>query len=254
MPINRYSGVPAYRQVADDIRAKITSGVYEPGDRLPSERDLTDAYGVSRPTIRDAIGLLRSQGIVTAEHGKGVFVRRLPPVVRLGTDRLSRAARQADRAAFLGDAAAGGFRAASATRVYFEPADVRVADLLGVAPGTEVCVRDRVMSRDEVPVQLAVSRLPRALTQGTAIEHENTGPGGSYARLEEAGHRLARFREFVGSRMPTPEETAALRLAAGTPVLTVTRIAYTSADAAVEVNDIVLAADRFELVYDIPAD
>jgi len=252
--INRHSGVPAYRQVADDIRAKINAGEYGPGDQLPSERDLVDTYGVSRPTIRDAIGLLRSQGIVTAEHGKGVFVRRVPPVVRLGMDRLSRANREADQAAFLGDAAVGGFTATSAVRTYFEPADVRIADLLGIEPGSEVCVRDRVMSRDDEPVQLAVSRLPRSLTRGTAIERENAGPGGSYARLEETGHRLAHFTETVGARMPTPEEASALQLTAGTPVITVTRVAYATTGTAVEVNDIVMAADRFELVYKIPAD
>jgi GntR family transcriptional regulator len=251
--IDRYSGKPAYRQVADDIRARINSRELGPGDQLPSERELVATYGVSRPTIRDAIALLRSQGVVTAEHGKGVFVRRIPPVERLGMDRLSRAKRQADQGAFLGDAATGGFRASSTTRIYFEPADARVADLLGIAPGVEVCVRDRVMSRDDEPVQIAVSRLPRIFTRGTAIEHENAGPGGVYARIEETGHRLNRFREIVGARMPTPEEAAALRLAAGTPVMTVTRIAY-AATSAVEVNDIVMAADRFELIYDIPGD
>ncbi|HEX6360797.1 GntR family transcriptional regulator [Actinophytocola sp.] len=252
--INRYSGVPAYRQVADDIRARINSGEYGPGDKLPSEREMVDAYGVSRPTVRDAIGLLRSQGIVTAEHGKGVFVRRLPPVTRLSTERLSRASREANQAAFLGDAATGGFKATSATRVYFEPAVARIADVLGVEPGTEVCVRDRVMNRNDMPVQLAVSRLPRSLTTGTAIEQENPGPGGVYARLEEAGHRFAHFTETVSARMPTPDETSALRLATGTPVITVTRVAYTTTGAAVEVNDMVMVADRFELVYEIPAD
>ncbi len=252
--IDRYSGVPAYRQVADDIRAKINAGEYGPGDQLPSERDLVDAYGVSRPTIRDAIGLLRTDGVVIAEHGKGVFVRSAPPVIRLAMSRLSRTEREANRGAFLGDAATGGFTPTSAVRIYFEPADVRVADLLGVDPGTEVCVRDRVMSANDVPVQLSMSRLPRTLTAGTAIEQENAGSGGSYARLEEAGHRLAYFTETVGARMPTPAEASTLQLTAGTPVVTVTRIAFTTTDTPVEVNDIVMAADRFALVYKIPAD
>jgi GntR family transcriptional regulator len=131
---------------------------------------------------------------------------------------------------------------------------VRIADLLGVDPDTDVCVRDRVMSRDNVPVQLAVSRLPRGLTRGTPIEQEDPGPGGVYARLEEAGQRFARYVENVGARMPTPEEAAALQLTAGTPVITVTRVAYTTTGNVAEVNDIVMAADRFELVYEIPAD
>jgi hypothetical protein len=70
--------------------------------------------------------------------------------------------------------------------------------------------------------QLAVSRLPRTLTRATAIEEVNTGPGGAYARLEEAGHVIASFVEHVGARMPTPDEVTTLQLDEGTPVITVT--------------------------------
>jgi hypothetical protein len=67
--------------------------------------------------------------------------------------------------------------------------------------------------------------LPRTLTRGTAIEEVNTGPGGAYARLEEAGHVIASFVEHVGARMPTPDEVTTLQLDEGTPVITVTRVA-----------------------------
>jgi GntR family transcriptional regulator len=72
-----------------------------------------------------------------------------------------------------------------------------------------------------------------------------------HARLEEAGHHL-HFTETVGARMPDPDETAALQLLPGVPVLTIIRIAYTATGEPVELNDIVLGADRHELVYDIP--
>lgn len=250
--IDRTSGVPAYRQVADHIRAQIDTGEYPPGAKLPSERDLVESYGVSRPTIRDAIGLLRAEGVVIAEHGRGVFVRPTGGLVRLS--RLSRAARQANRSAFLGDAAAGGFTATVRVKIYFDSADDRAAELLGVEPGTELCVRDRVMSADGVAVQLAVSRLPRTITKGTAIEHEDTGVGGVHSRLEEAGYPVGHFTETVGARMPTPVESSALQITSGTPILTVTRVAYAMDDTPLEVNDIVLAADRYELAYDIPAE
>lgn len=249
--VDRTSGLPAYRQVADDLRAKIGSGELAPGAKLPSERELVDTYDVSRPTIRDAIGLLRSEGVVIAEHGRGVYVRQAVSMVRLS--RLSRAAREANRSAFLGDAAAVGFTPTVAVKIYFEPAGERVAELLGIEPGAEVCVRDRIMSADGVAVQLAVSRLPRAITKSTAIEHEDTGAGGVHSRLEEAGHQLDHFTETVGSRMPTPAEVSTLQLAPGTPVLTVTRVAFTVDGTPVELNDMVLAADRYELAYDIPA-
>jgi GntR family transcriptional regulator len=172
-------------------------------------------------------------------------------IQRVSRTRLSRAARDQDRAAFLADAA-GRFAPSVAVRVSFEQADERVADLLGVPVGTELTVRSRVLSADGVAVQLATSRLPRALTRDTAIEATDTGPGGLYARLEEAGHRLRHFSEHVGCRLPTPAEQQSLQLSTGQPVLTVTRVAH--ADISVEVNDMVLSGDRYELSYEWPAD
>jgi GntR family transcriptional regulator len=54
--------------------------------------------------------------------------------------------------------------------------------------------------------------------------------------------------------MPTPAEVSTLQLTAGTPVITVARVASTIDGMVVEVNDIIMAADQFELVYTIPAD
>jgi GntR family transcriptional regulator len=250
--IDKSSGVPAYRQVATAIRAKIDSGEYAPGAPIPSERVLVDQYGVSRPTIRDAIALLRQEGALIAEHGRGVFVRPRTTVVRLSRSRLSREARSANRGAFLGDAIAGGFTPSTTVKVRFDPADERTAGLLGIDAGEEVTVRDRVMRADGLAVMIAVSRLPRSVTRGTAIEEVDTGPGGAYARLEESGHRLDHFEEIVSARMPTPEEASILQLSSGVPVIRVTRVAY-AADRAVEVNDMTMAGDRYELIYHIPA-
>ena len=73
------------------------------------------------------------------------------------------------------------------------------------------------------------------------------------ARIEEAGHELGRFAEEVTGRMPTPEETKALRLAAGTPVLTLVRVAYDVEGAAVEVCDTVMSGEHYLLSYELPA-
>jgi GntR family transcriptional regulator len=82
----------------------------------------------------------------------------------------------------------------------------------------------------------------------------NPGPGGIYARIEEAGHRLARFTEDVTARMPTPEESHALRLMAGSPVLALVRVAFDIDDVPVEVCDTVMSADHYVLAYELPAD
>lgn len=109
------------------------------------------------------------------------------------------------------------------------------------------------MFADDQPVQIARSRLPLMLVEGTPIAEPNTGPGGIYARLADIGHAPERFAEVVTSRMPKPEESSALQLAEGTPVRLVTRVAYDTGGRPVEVNSMVLAADRYELHYDIPA-
>lgn len=252
--VDRSSGLPAYRQVADDLRERIASGVFIPGARLPSERELVETFHVSRPTVRQAIGVLRVEGLVVAEHGRGLFVRPRPPVQRLGRNRLSRRERSAERGTFLTDAHVNRFTPRVEVTVRVEEADERTAGMLDLAVGDSVAVRARVMFADDVPVQLAVSRLPRELTRGTAVEQEDTGPGGVYARLEEAGHALDRFTEFVTARLATGAEAAALHLRPGTPVLAVTRVAVAVSGRAVEVNDMVLPGERYELVYDLPAD
>ncbi|RSM84354.1 GntR family transcriptional regulator [Kibdelosporangium aridum] len=251
--VDRTSGVPAYRQIADDLRSQIESGQLAPGSPLPSERDLVETYDASRPTIREAVKLLRNSGLVVAQHGRGVFVRSHNLVTRLARTRLSRSARAENKGAFMGDAAAGDFVPNVSVEVRVEAADERIADLLNIRPGAEVLVRDRVMRADNVVAQLAVSRLPRDLTQGTVIEDVDTGPGGVYARLEDSGHVLDHFDVFVSARMPTVEEKSLLQLAEGSPVMAVTRVANT-ADRPVEVNDIVLDANRYELHYQLAAD
>lgn len=251
--IERASGLPAYRQVANDLRAKIAGGEYTAGSQLPTERELVEQYGVSRPTIRQAIALLHTEGLVLAEHGRGLFVRPKPPVQRLGRNRLSRRERGESRGTFMTDAYVNNFTPRVDVVVRIEDADGRTAQLLGIEPGAPVAVRERMMFADDHPVQLAVSRLPRDLTKGTPIEEQQTGPGGIYARLEEAGHTLDHFVEYVTARLPSSEEAAALQLTPGTPVLAVTRVATSTFGRAVEVNDMVLPGDRYELMYELPA-
>ncbi|WP_031238426.1 FadR/GntR family transcriptional regulator [Asticcacaulis sp. AC466] len=63
-----------YRQIADSIAAEIESGRYRPGDRLPTERDLALQFGVSRPTLREALIALEILGLIEAKHGHGILV------------------------------------------------------------------------------------------------------------------------------------------------------------------------------------
>ncbi len=251
--IDRTSGMPAYRQLADQLRQRIRDGTYQPGQQLPSERELSQLYTTSRVTVRQAVAELRSEGLIAAEHGRGLFVRQAVTIHRLGRSRLGRAERQRGRGTFVDDTTQAGLSPRVEVEIRHQPADERIAGLLNLDVDAEVLVRERLMLADDRPVQLATSHLPATISIGTRIEQTDTGPGGIYARLDDLGLGPDRYDEFVRARMPTPEEASALQLTGGTPVLLITRIAY-SGDRAVEVNDMTLAADRYELHYELPGD
>jgi len=67
---------PRYRQIADDLRARMESGEYPPDSRLPSVAELMDRYGVALATMNAAIRVLRSEGRIETEQGKGTFARK----------------------------------------------------------------------------------------------------------------------------------------------------------------------------------
>ena len=74
MKLNEDSMTPLYRQVLEDIKAGIMSGVYEPGHKIPSEAELSEMYDVSRVTVRRAIEQLARDGYLTSRQGKGTYV------------------------------------------------------------------------------------------------------------------------------------------------------------------------------------
>lgn len=244
-----------YKQIADSLRQSIESGELVAGAKLPSEAQLVAEFGVSQGTVRQALSLLRGQGLVVAEHGRGVFVRSRPRIRRLAFDRFARRHREAGKAAYLAEAEQA--EVVPDVDLFFvgqEAAEPDVAHRLGLIDGETVLVRRRRYLADGQPTELATSFVPWAFAEGTAMTQPDTGPGGIYARLEETGHTLSRFEEEVTARMPTVEEAAALRLPAGTPVLTLVRTAYDTAGAAVEVCDTVLSAEHYLLAYQLPAD
>lgn len=252
--IDRTSDRPAYRQIADRLRSAILSGDLSPGEPCPSERALIDEYGAARGTVRQALALLRAEGLVEIEHGRGAFVRQRPPIRRLSHDRFARRHRQAGRAAFLAEVATEGRSPqVEVLEVSRTEAPEEVASRLHIPAGAHVLTRRRRYLADEEPLEIATSWLPLHLVEGTRICEENPGPGGIYARLEDAGHELARFTEEVTARMPLPDEARALGIGPGVPVFRLVRTALDAQDCPLEVCDTVMAADRYVLSYELPA-
>ncbi|MHC1724433.1 MAG: GntR family transcriptional regulator [Syntrophobacteraceae bacterium] len=73
--LNTQSPIPLYHQLSDILLAKVRSGEYAPGERIPSENDLAAAYGIGRPTARQAIDLLVRRRVLARRRGSGTFVR-----------------------------------------------------------------------------------------------------------------------------------------------------------------------------------
>lgn len=241
------------RQIADELREQIVSGELEPGQPLPSESALVSAYGTSPTTARQAVRLLKEEGLVVSERGRGVFVKKQPPTIHMGSHRFSRKTRAEGKAAFEAEIEAQGRKwGQEILGLEDVPAPAWVAEWFGIEPGTTVFVRRRRNWVDDEPTQIADSYYRLETVEGTAIRTEDTGPGGSYARLEEQGDRLERFREEISIRMPSPDETKSLRLAPGVPVAELRRIAFTAAGP-VEVLTSVVAGDRHVFCYEFPA-
>lgn len=243
------------RKIAKSVRAEIKRGDYRPGQRLPSASQVAERFGVTMQTAQSMYSLLKAEGIVSTIPRKGFYVRAAPTVQRLARNRLSKEARRQGRGWFLGDAEASGFTPTVEVEVYREPAEERIADALAVDTGTEVVVRHRVYRANDVPVQVATSRFPASLVSGSRVEEADTGKAGVWGVLEGLGHPVVTPAvELVSTRMPAPEERELLQLAEGVPVLDVTRVAYDASGLPLEINDMLLAGDRYQLAYEINVD
>lgn len=64
-------------QIAEQVRSSILTGAFSPGEKLPPERELAEIFGVSRPSVRDALNILAAAGLVESHQGGGTIVKSL---------------------------------------------------------------------------------------------------------------------------------------------------------------------------------
>lgn len=245
-------GPPVYRRIAEELRAKVTSGELRDGDQLPGENALMERHGVARATARQALRVLIDEGLAVARRGSGVYVRQFRPLHRHGSNRLARAGWGSGSAIWDADTRGRSYTPDQIRIGEEEPPETAIR-VLRLEAGARVLVRHRRYLVEGRPVQLATSYYPAALVAGTRIAEPDTGAGGVYARLAELGHAPASFTEELRSRMPAPEERTALELPDGNPVIVVMRTAFTEDGTPVELNEMVLDAAAYVLQYDFPA-
>jgi len=246
---------PLWAGIADDLRGKINTGGYAPGDTLASEDDLATTYGVHRTTVRKALEKLTQEGLLDRGQGRrGRKVRRHRPILFHGMlsespDRLEQR-KAAGMDAWRADVADQGRAGGQSIAVAIEEAGAEVAHRLGLNVGDAVVVRRRIRTVDNDPHNSADTFYPHWIAQGTAIEHPADIKQGTIALLQELGWPQVRFRDELTSRMPTPEEAAELLIPPGVPVLVQYRTGYSDNDQPIKVTVTIWPGDRAGLVYE----
>jgi GntR family transcriptional regulator len=245
-------------EARNDLRQRITTGHYRPGDRLPRLVDLMATYSIKSRAVMDRILRdLVAEGLLTVIQGSGIYVRRRQHVRR---DLVANIRLEHQRA--LADDADGGlFEAMTGIdNPNVQPsyarigAPLRVADLLGIEPGAPVLERTFKYFIDDTPHQVARSYLPAALAEqagltGPHVERPGTS---TMTQLHAAGIAIGRVHIDIETRMPTADETAALAVPPGTPVYEHWRCMYRPDDTTpVEVSTSIVPGDRIAYVLDI---
>ncbi|SNQ47076.1 GntR family transcriptional regulator [Frankia canadensis] len=246
-------GRALYIRIGDDIRSKIASGEIASGARVGSESSLAAEWNTTRETVRKALEVLRVEGWIVRQHGRGSFARRRPAVdVQWATDRYQRSA-SGPTSPFARDTAKVKATPDWQWVTRRERADPDVAARLGIDVGEHVMRTEYVFRANGEPTQTSVSWEPFALVGGTPIEEPEGGDGpvGVVARFDSIGVLIDAVEEIVTARPATDSERAALSLASGAWVQVVERT-HLAGDRRVETADIVRPAEQAARGYRIP--
>jgi GntR family transcriptional regulator len=258
---------PMYRQIADELRAQIESGAIAQGAKLPTESELRVGYGAARNTIREAVKLLSSRGLVESRPGLGTFVtRHVPPFVTTLTAAPLPDAREAtigdalgdceDDEPFAGVSEQGRTPSASGPQVSVQPAPDDVAAWLRISPGTQVVTRRWECYLDGGPWSLRTSYYPFEFVASGATDLVRAEglPCDAASYLEQRlGLVQVGYRESILARLPTSDEAKFLEIPDDGRgcVVAVARTCYRQAGYGLvpfRVTVAVLPADRIVLV------
>ncbi|MFF3445465.1 GntR family transcriptional regulator [Streptosporangium sp. NPDC002721] len=229
---------PKYAQLVQALQRRIESGDYPPGSLLPSENQLINEFGVSRPTVVAALRVLREQGWIDSQQGKGRFVRGRPAMTSMEQPRPGQAYLTGPE-----NASDGEVVEAAALAV-----PNRIAALLDIAPKSKAFLRRRLVSRNGEPTEIVSVWLPLELSEGTDLTSADLLPEGLREHLQSRkGVRFDHIVEQIVARMPTTEEVKRLGMPKNVPLLCVYAAVRDAAGLALVVAEVLLPADRHEL-------
>jgi DNA-binding GntR family transcriptional regulator len=229
--VDRSSPVPLYYQLAQQLEQAIASGRLNAGDRLENELDLAERFGLSRPTVRQAIQELVRKGLLVRKRGVGTQVvhGQVKRPVELSSlyDDLERTGQHPRTSVLVRDTVA---------------ADARLAGALGLPVGVPVTRIERLRSAGDEPLALMSNWLPADVADLTVAELERQG---LYELLRRRGVHMRIATQRIGARAATPAEARLLQERKGAPLLTMERTAYDDSGRAVEFASHVYRAQNY---------
>lgn len=234
--LNAPSFSPLYQQIKTLILRSLQSGEWRPGEAIPSEIDLAARFKVSQGTVRKAVDELAAENLLVRRQGKGTFV---------ATHAEEQVQYRFLRLASEPSAATQG----STYREFLDcrrmPAPADVAAVLQLRPEDSVVEVRRVLHFSGQPVVLDDIWLPAPLFKGLTAERLSEYRGPMYGLFEsEFGVRMIRAEEKIRAVSADESVAALLKVAPGTPLLSVERLAFTYGDQPVELRRGLYRTDR----------
>jgi len=254
--------VPVHHRIADKLRGQIASGELPPGAAIPTTRELQEAWGCTAITVRSAIAVLRSEGLITSGRGKAPVVRE--PMVRheiqLSADWTNeqkalvlrpRAERQKLGAIEL-IAGIPIEDVISTHRYEIVPADLDIAQELGceLDQPTQRRTYEMVNPTSGHRVAFSISHIPLALIEGNPALLDDSNepwPGGHQHQLYTVGIELERIDRTVIATEPTPADRQRWGMDLGSPLIKIRSRSVDTRGRVVEFSDATYPADRTQI-------
>lgn len=230
--LDRSSPVPLYRQLAAQMESAIRRGTVTSGAELGNEARLAESWGVSRPTVRQAILELVDKGLLVRRRGIGTHVVDAPAVQPQTLTGL-----------FDDLTAINQHPTTTVLTQEITPATGDVAQVLGVAVDQPVIHLLRLRYTDNTPLVLLENYIPAHIADLDGINLATTG---LYRALRANGVFLKVARQRIGARTGTDEECQLLDQPQNSPVLTIHRVTHDSSARIVEYGTHLYRADRYQ--------
>lgn len=243
---------PIAERVAADIRALVMSGEWSPGQKVPSNAELTKQHETSNVTIQRALNILKDEELLEGRSGSGVYVRDDAAQIITPASYMA-PSDPGGTYSWISEAAVRGQRGSNKIlNVEEVPPPKRVAAALGLSDGGTAMLRFRIGLLNDEPAEVVRSYYPIELARETRLADRRRIPGGSPTLLADMGYPPREQADQVTARKATQEEHQLLELPDDVPVLEVFRIVYSDNGKVIEVSEVVKPGHVYKLGYHLP--